>query len=88
LEIAHFASEELRNNLEDQQRIVSIDIHQGHPVADILEAADKIDADLIVIGSHGKGHLHYAFLGSVAEKLLRKSFRPILTVPVGPKKGA
>jgi nucleotide-binding universal stress UspA family protein len=38
-----------------------------------------------VLGSHGKGALKYAFLGSVAEKVLRKSHRPMLIVPLDQK---
>ncbi len=85
LELAQFAKEELQDHPEDQQRIVSINIVQGNPALEILLHADQIDADLIVMGSHGKGHLHYAFLGSVAEKLLRKSMRPTMVIPLGPK---
>jgi len=42
-----------------------------------------LSADLIVMGTHGKGALRYAFLGSVAEKVLRKTLRPVLIVPLG-----
>ncbi len=82
MKIHAFAKDELVDHPEDQQRIADIEIHHGNPVARILEAADSIDADLIVLGSHGKGRLQYAFLGSVAEKLLRKSKRPTLIVPL------
>ncbi|MFO7577734.1 MAG: universal stress protein [Pelovirga sp.] len=58
-----------------------IEVHHGHPVPMILTLADQIDADMIVIGSHSKGRLEYAFLGSVAEKILRKSHRPVVIVP-------
>ena len=77
-----FAAEELNENATDIKRIKSIDVHHGNPVAEVLKAADKIEADLIVIGSHGKGMLSYAFLGSVAEKLLRKCHRPVMVVPL------
>lgn len=76
-----FIQEELADHSEDLPRIAGIEIHHGHPVHTILEIADRIDADLIVLGSHGKGSLKYAFLGSVAEKVLRKSSRPILVAP-------
>ena len=82
LRLHRFAKEELADHPEDLERIAGIDIIHGHPVARILEAADRLDADLVVIGSHGKGMVKYAFLGSVAEKLLRKSHRPILVVPL------
>ncbi len=78
-----FAKEELADHPEDVDRIADIEIHHGNPVAQILQVADRLEADLIVIGSHGKGKLKYAFLGSVAEKLLRKAHRPAMIVPLG-----
>ena len=43
-------------------------------------AADELGADLIVIGTHGRGGLSHALLGSVAEKVVRKAPCPVLTV--------
>ena len=57
-------------------------MHHGNPVVEILAAADRINADLVVMGTHSKGALKYALLGSVAEKVLRKSHRPTLVVPL------
>lgn len=76
-----FIQQELANHPEDLPRIAGIEIHHGHPVHTILEIADRLNADLIILGSHGKGRLKYAFLGSVAEKVLRKSLRPVLVAP-------
>ena len=53
-----------------------IDIHE-----EILKAADAIDADLIVLGTHGRSGFQQLVLGSVAEKVLRKAACPVLTVP-------
>ncbi len=58
-----------------------VEVHHGEPVETILTTADHLDADLIILGSHSKGRLHYAFLGSVAEKILRKSQRAVFIVP-------
>jgi nucleotide-binding universal stress UspA family protein len=80
-----FAKEELGDHPEDAERISEIEVHYGNPVAYILQHADSLDVDLIVLGSHGKGALKYAFLGSVAEKVLRKSHRPMLIVPLDQK---
>ncbi len=80
--IHQFAKEELVNHPDDVERIADIEVHHGNPVAQILATADRLAADLIVLGSHGKGRFKYAFLGSVAEKLLRKSQRPALVVPL------
>lgn len=77
-----FAKEELGDRPEALDRIADIEIRHGNPVANILKMADVIDADMVVLGSHGKGSLKYAFLGSVAEKVLRKSHRPMLIVPL------
>ena len=82
LRLQKFAKEELADHPEDVERISEIEVRNGNAVAQILETADRIDADLIVLGSHGKGRIKYAFLGSVAEKVLRKVHRPTLVVPL------
>ena len=43
----------------------------GDPVRSILEAADRIGAELIVIGTHGQTGIARLLLGSVAEKVVR-----------------
>jgi nucleotide-binding universal stress UspA family protein len=54
----------------------------GSPAREIVAHADKIGADLIVVGTHGRGGLTHAVLGSVAERIVQKAKRPVLTVPV------
>ncbi|MBW2477388.1 MAG: universal stress protein [Deltaproteobacteria bacterium] len=61
---------------------VSIEVCHGQPVEEILRRAESLDADLVVLGSHGKGRMHYVFLGSVAEKVLHRLNRPALVVPL------
>jgi nucleotide-binding universal stress UspA family protein len=56
---------------------------QGSTVETILERAEKLDADLIVLGSHGHGALYRALLGSISEGVVRKSACPVLIVPAG-----
>lgn len=58
-----------------------VEVRHGDPAPTILDTADRLDADMIVLGSHSKGRLHYAFLGSVAEKILRKTHRTVLILP-------
>ena len=60
-----------------------IEVHHGEAAPMILQVADRLDSDMIILGSHTKGKLHYAFLGSVAEKILRKTHRTVLIVPPG-----
>jgi len=54
---------------------------QGSTVEMILHQTEKIPADLIVMGSHGRGAIARALLGSVSEGVLRKAPCPMLIVP-------
>lgn len=54
---------------------------EGHPTEDILETAKTWNADLIVIGTHGRTGLKHLLMGSVAEHIVRHSIIPILVVP-------
>ncbi len=54
---------------------------QGPTVEKILEEAERLDAGLVVVGSHGRGALARVLLGSVSEGVLRGSRRPVLVVP-------
>jgi nucleotide-binding universal stress UspA family protein len=47
---------------------------------EICALAERIHADLIVIGTHGRTGLSHAVLGSVAEKVVRRAPCPVLTV--------
>lgn len=49
---------------------------------EILAQAGRLQADLIVIGTHGRGVVERLFLGSTAERVLRKSPCPVVTVPM------
>ncbi len=53
---------------------------QGPPGEEIVKAAQDWPADVIVIGSHGRGGLTRALVGSVAETVMRHSPCPVLTV--------
>ena len=55
---------------------------QGPTVETILREAEKFKADLIVVGSHGKGQLKQLVLGSVSEGVLRKSACPVVVIPI------
>lgn len=61
-------------------------VPQGHPVEEILNAADKEGCDAIVLGTHGKGFLKHTFLGSVAEAVLARTRKPVLVIPLPSEK--
>ena len=64
---------------------VKIVMRTGNVVQEILAQAKASRADLVVIGSHGRGGLQRLVLGSVAEKVLRLATCPVLTVRSGVK---
>jgi len=53
---------------------------EGEPEEQILRAVDDIKADLVVMGSHGHGHMRHLLLGSVTEAVLREGEVPVLLV--------
>jgi nucleotide-binding universal stress UspA family protein len=59
---------------------------QGPTTDTLLEIAQKVSADLIVIGSHGRSALFRAFVGSVSEQILKESKVPVMVVPTPGKK--
>ena len=55
-------------------------VEAGSPAEEIVKAAKNWPADLIVIGSHGRSGMRRAFLGSVAEAVMRQAPCPVLVV--------
>jgi nucleotide-binding universal stress UspA family protein len=62
--------------------IADILLVQDHPPEEILNAASKVGCDVIVLGTHGKGFLAHAFLGSVSEEVLQRTQKPVFIVPL------
>lgn len=62
--------------------VAAIEVCEGYPANTILEKAEKFGCDMIVMGTHGKGLITHAFLGSVAEKVLRRAKKPVFTIPL------
>ena len=59
---------------------VSKVIRFGSPRSEILQLADSLPADLIVLSTHGRTGLKHVFLGSVAEAVVRHAPCPVLVV--------
>jgi nucleotide-binding universal stress UspA family protein len=55
----------------------------GHAARTIAAIAEEVEADLIVVGTHGYGRLANALLGSVTQGLLHTGVCPVLAVPTG-----
>ena len=52
----------------------------GAPFQIILETSEKVNADLIVMGTHGRTGMEHVIVGSTAERIVRSSRVPVLTV--------
>lgn len=57
---------------------------EGSVVDAVLAQADEWPADLIVMGTHGRSGFDHLLMGSITERVLRKTARPVLTVREGP----
>lgn len=53
---------------------------EGVPYTTIIQTAQEIQADLIVMGTHGRTGLAHMLLGSVTDRVVRLSNIPVLTV--------
>jgi nucleotide-binding universal stress UspA family protein len=63
-------------------RLAIVTTGSAGPAGAIADAAETFGADAIVIGTHGRGAIGSAVLGSVARGLLHESRLPVLAVPV------
>jgi len=68
---------DFRKHLPEQLAVLEF-IQIGSPAGEIVNAARDWPADLVVIGSHGRGGLKRALMGSVAEAVMRQAPCPVL----------
>lgn len=76
-----------RNLAEKYGIAVTTTLATGRAHLDIVRHVESIDAGMVVLGAHGGSFVRELFLGSTAEKVLRKLSRPVLIVkrePQGP----
>ncbi|GAB3418021.1 universal stress protein [Haloparvum alkalitolerans] len=62
---------------------VTTAVVEGSPSREIIRYAEDEGCDVVVMGTHGRGGIDRLLLGSVAEKVVRGSSVPVLTVRVG-----
>lgn len=70
--------------LADRKRGEStIETHlvEGIPYKEIVRLSGELGADLVVMGTHGRTGIKHLLLGSVAERVVRSSEIPVITVP-------
>ena len=65
----------------DDETIETV-LKEGDYAENILQTAEELKADIIVLGTHSRKGLDKVLLGSVAEKVLRSSTIPLFIIPV------
>jgi nucleotide-binding universal stress UspA family protein len=62
---------------------IKVSLHEstGAVAEEILNQADELNADLIVMGTHGHGAMYNFLVGSATKGVLKHSTRPVLLVP-------
>ncbi|NIR28397.1 MAG: universal stress protein [Gammaproteobacteria bacterium] len=80
--LERFCQEELGKHADEADEMAEIRVVQGQPAAVILREAENVDADVIVMGTHGYSRVARAFLGSVANKVLQHTRTPVFVVPL------
>jgi nucleotide-binding universal stress UspA family protein len=79
-DVARKKLDELVSSLTQRCRSCKGVLKVGIPWQEILEVVTETEADLVIIGTHGRRGVTHALLGSVAEKIVRMSPVPVLTV--------
>ncbi|MGB3460112.1 MAG: universal stress protein [Halobacteriota archaeon] len=72
--------DELKTEIETVGLKVAVKMPEGVPRKEILKTAEEENVSLIVLGSHGKSNVRELLLGSVSEKVIRNSKRPVLVI--------
>ncbi len=72
----------LRDSVRGRGVAVTTVLRQGQPAEAIVERAQEIHAELIVIGTHGRSGFRRFLLGSTAERVVRTATVPVLSVHV------
>jgi len=75
------AARELVERARAHGLVVSLLVWVGDPAESLIDAAMSEGADLIVLGSHGRGPIGRLFLGSVSRQVLRDAPVPVVVVP-------
>ena len=78
----HQDVQQLAGELRDAGIDATALLIQGPTVETTLREADELEAELIIVGSHGHGKVYDMLVGSYSNGILRKANVPVLVVPV------
>ena len=74
--------EVMDRNRTCMELVVNVLVRVGQPAEEILNVAKEEGSDILILGTHGKGFLKNAILGSVSRKVLDRSSRPVVVIPL------
>jgi nucleotide-binding universal stress UspA family protein len=74
----------IANGLKNKGIAVNTMVAEGHAAEEIIKAAEKVNADLIAMSTHGRSGIGRWAMGSVTDKVLHESNIPVLTVRASP----
>ena len=84
--VEHRQIQELADHMRKEGIDTTALLVHGATVEAILQEASDVEADLIVVGSHGRGAMYQLLVGSVSEGVLHKSSLPVLVIPTHKRK--
>jgi nucleotide-binding universal stress UspA family protein len=79
-EEAYEEMDKIGARLREEGFDVKLRIERGIPLTEILRVEQEEGVSVTVLGSHGKSNVKEMLLGSVSEKVIRKSAKPVLVV--------
>ena len=68
------------NDIGQHEFIITGMVEEGDPAAIIIDVANKLKVDLIVLGSKGQSELGKYLIGSVANKVVQYAAKPVMVV--------
>lgn len=74
-EMSRIIKEHIKGDIQVQKTVLA-----GNPINRIIQFSEEEHANVVVIATHGESALHNFFFGSVAEKVIRFSTRPVLVI--------
>ncbi|MGD8522203.1 MAG: universal stress protein [Desulfobacterales bacterium] len=77
-----FCEKELTDDPDCKDRVDAIKVCEGFPAEVILQKADELNCDAIIMGTHGKGIIANTFLGSTSKRVLRRTRKPVFIIPL------
>ena len=80
------AVEQLKSTCVGKEVNIESEVALGNPAELILQAADDFGADLVIVGSHGRGFWGRLTLGSVSDAVVHHAKCPVLVARPGPSK--